>query len=252
MLRKRLQGLAATAAALALLLCASPAVADFQLIVNGGFEAGFGSWSRVDQLGSEGTFFLQSGSTSPVNFDPVPAPPGGLNAAMTDAQAGGSHVLYQDFVVPAGLPSAVLSFQLFIGNRGGSFVTPNTLDWSTPTLNQQVRVDILRGGTDPFSVSAADVLANAYQSRAGDPAVTGYTTVTLNITNLFVGRVGQTLRLRFAEADNLGPLQLGVDNVGLLATVPEPSSFLQAAVALGIAAPAWLYRRHLADATAPA
>src|SRR5215470_12306228 len=115
------------------------------LILNGGFESGFTSWNRVDQLGSDGTFFLQSGTSSPVSGDPVPLPPGGVSAAMTDAAGPGSHVLYQDFVVPA--ESASLSFSLFIGNRADRFVTPSTLDFSTPALNQQVRVDILRGGT---------------------------------------------------------------------------------------------------------
>jgi len=71
---------------------ARPARADFQLINNGGFEVGFAGWTRQDFLGSDGTFFLQTGSTSPINHDPVPAPPGGLTAAMTDAQAGVSHV----------------------------------------------------------------------------------------------------------------------------------------------------------------
>ena len=78
------------------------------------------NWTRADQLGSDGTFSLQAGTLSPVNGDPVPAPPGGTYAAMTDAQGPGSHVLYQDFVVSAS--SATLSFDLFIGNRADAFV----------------------------------------------------------------------------------------------------------------------------------
>src|SRR5215467_6229434 len=62
------------------------------LILNGGFESGFTSWTRVNQLGSEGAFFLQTGTLSPVNGDPVPAPPSGVFAAMTDALGPGSHV----------------------------------------------------------------------------------------------------------------------------------------------------------------
>jgi len=52
-------------------------------------------------VGSEGSFFSQSGSVSPINGDPVP-PPEGTKAAMTDAQGPGSHVLYQDFVATPG------------------------------------------------------------------------------------------------------------------------------------------------------
>src|SRR3954469_10274990 len=94
-------------------------VAHAVVIVNGGFESGFTGWTRADQLGSEGTFFLQTGTASPVNGDPVPAPPDGTFAAMTDAQGPGSHVLYQDFVVPVGVSTATLSFDWFVGNRAG-------------------------------------------------------------------------------------------------------------------------------------
>src|SRR5215471_5978250 len=137
-------------------LAAASSVHAIPVITNGGFEAGLTSWTKADQTGSEGTFFSQSGTVSPVNGDPVPAPPEGTMAAMTDAQGPGSHVLYQDFTATAG--SAALSFALFIGNRADRFVTPATLDFSTPALNQQARVDIVRAAADPFSVAGADVL----------------------------------------------------------------------------------------------
>ena len=196
------------------------------LILNGGFESGFTSWVRANQLGSEGTFSLQSGTVSPVNGNSVPSPPGGLNAAMTDAFGPGSHVLYQDFLVPA--EGALLSFSLFIGNRADRFATPATLDFSTPTLNQQARVDILRAGPDPFTVAAADILLNLYRTQVGDPLVSGYNTLNFDLTSLFSANVGQTLRLRFAETDNLSAFQFGVDNVQLetATTAPEPQSIL--------------------------
>jgi hypothetical protein len=194
-------------------------------IANGGFESGFTSWTIADQVGSDGTFFIQSGTSSPVNGFPVPAPPGGTNAAMTDAQGPGSHVLYQDFVVTPG--AATLSFALFIGNRADQFVTadPATvgLDFSTPALNQQARVDIMIAGTDPFSI--ADVLLNLYQTNPDDLLVSGYTLYTVDVSALFAAHVGETLRLRFAETDNLFIFQLGVDNVSIDPTnVPEPAS----------------------------
>ena len=152
----------------ATLVCAlsSPAMAG--LITNGGFESGFSSWTRTDQLGSEGTFALQTGTTSPVNGDPVPAPPGGTTAAMTDAQGPGSHVLSQSFTVSAPVLAAMLRFDVFVGNRAGMFVSPSTLDFSTPALNQQARVDILLGSAGAFSVLPADVLLNAFQTNPGD------------------------------------------------------------------------------------
>jgi len=41
--------------------------------------------------------------------------------------------------------------------------------------------------------------------------------------------VNRTLRLRFAEVDNVAPFQLGVDNVSLeTSAVPEPACFVTA------------------------
>jgi len=213
-----------TFAAAVLGLAAASSVHAVPVISNGGFEAGFASWTRADQTGSEGTFFLQSGTTSPVNGDAVPAPPQGTTAAMTDAQGPGSHVLYQDFLVPTA-DAATLSFALFIGNRADRFSTAASLDFSTPALNQQARVDIIRSTADPFSVAAADVFLNLYQTKPGDPLISGYNTITTDITALLAAHVGETVRLRFAEVDNLAPFQMGVDNVSINAA-PEPASTL--------------------------
>ncbi len=211
----------------------SPAVAG--LITNGGFESGFSSWTRSDQLGSDGTFALQTGTTSPVNGTAVPAPPGGATAAMTDAQGPGSHVMTQTFTLAAPVLSAMLAFDLFIGNRAGMFVSPSSLDFSTPALNQQARVDILVAGASPFSVAPADVLMNVFQTNPGDPAVSGYTHHSVNLTTFLNAHVGTPLTLRFAETDNVLTFQLGVDNVDIdvsAAAVPEPSSALLAGAAL--------------------
>src|SRR5262249_28226745 len=155
----------------------------------------------------------QSGTVSPVNSDPVPAPPQGTSAAMTDAPGPGSHVLYQDFVATA--DAAALSFALFIGNRASLFATPTpaSLDFSTAALNQQARVDILKNTGDPFSVADADVLLSLYQTKVGDPLISGYNTITTDISALLAAHVGESLRLRFAETDNVFTFQLGVDNV---------------------------------------
>jgi hypothetical protein len=227
---KRLGAFGIVVAATIVCLSAALPAAAAPILLNGGFEAGFVNWSRADQLGSDGTFFVQSGVNSPVNGDAVPASPGGLNAAMTDAQGPGSHVLYQDFLVNSA--SGTLSFDVFIGNRIGEFFTADAatvgLDFSTPALNQQARVDILRAGSDPFSVAASDVLLNLYQTGAGDPAVSGYTPFSIDVSAILAANMGQTLRLRFAEVDNVGPLQLGVDNVSFDSAnpVPEPASLV--------------------------
>jgi len=220
---------AATGAALLALAAVSPPAHAAAVISNGGFESGFASWTRADQAGGDGTFFLQAGTASPVNGDPVPAPRGGSTAAMSDGPGPGSHVLYQDFLAVAG--GATLSFDLFVGNRADRFATPASLDFAltsttgAQTLNQQARVDILRAGADPFSVAAADILLTLYRTQVGAPLVGGYGTIVSDIGAVLTAHDGELLRLRFAETDNLAPFQLGIDNVAINA-VPEPASIV--------------------------
>ena len=219
------------------------------VLVNGGFEAGFTGWVTADSLGSDGTFTLQNGTTSPINFDPVPAPPGGVSAVMSDGGGPGTHVLWQDFLVTSGGPQVMLSFDLFTGNRAQVFGTPNpaNLDFGINAANQQVRVDLLMGSADPFSVAAGDVLLNLYQSQPGDALVAGYTTYSFDISSVLNANLGNTLRIRFAETDNLAALQAGVDNVGITEVteaVPEPATV--AMVGIGFALLAGTLRRRRA------
>ena len=211
-------------------LVTAPAAMSAPTIVNGGFESGFVGWSIADQAGSTGSFFVQSGVSSPEMGDPVPAAPEGVNAAMSDAQGPGAHVLYQDFLAAAG--PALLSFELFIGNRDpiGTFNDPGTLDFTTAAINMQARVDILAQGADPFSVAPADILMTLYTTQPGDPLVSGYNTISADLTALLGAHVGETLRLRFAETDNFFQFQLGVDDVRF--NVPEPGSLGLAGLAL--------------------
>jgi hypothetical protein len=196
------------------------------IVLNGGFEAGLTSWTVADQPGGSGSWFSQTGVLSPVNGFAVPAPPEGLLAAMTDQGGPGSHVLYQDFVVPATVSAASFSFQAFIQNFNGAFVTPATLDYAAGP-NQQARVDIITTTADPFSVAGGDVLLNLFQTLVGDPATSGYSVVSSDLTAFLQAHLGQTLRLRFAEADNQFFFNFGVDDVVLDVTaVPEPATML--------------------------
>ena len=215
----------------AVLVCAGGAQARSELITNGGFESGFSGWVRTQQLGSGGMFHDQTGTSSPVNGLAVPAPPEGLHAAMTDAAAPGGYALYQDFVIPTGTTQATLRFSLFINNTAAAFSTPASLDWSTPALNQQGRVDIMTTAADPFSTGAADILQNLFQTTVGSPLVAGYNAFSLDVSALAAAHGGETLRLRFAETDNVNIFNFGVDGVSLDA-IPTPSAGL---IALSVA-----------------
>lgn len=231
-------------ATLAGVLCAP---AHGELIANGGFESGFSAWTRVDQIGSEGQFSLQTGTLSPLNLLTVPSPPEGSTAAMTDALGSGSHILYQDFVVP-NLVSAItiVRFSLFLNNGATDYFAPALLDFATPELNQQARVDILGVAADPFSVAVSDILQNLYQTNAGDPLVSGYNTISIDITSLLQAHQGQTLRLRFAEVDNVFNFNMGVDNISIEA-VPEPSTWMMTVGALAAMGALMRRRRRAAN-----
>jgi hypothetical protein len=131
-------------------------------------------------------------------------------------------VLHQDFVVPFTISVATLSFDLYVNNHASAFFSPAMLDFATPTLNQQFRVDIIRAAADPFSVAVGDVLMTVYQTQPGNPLSTPYIRITADLTALLAAHPGETLRLRFAEVDNINFLNVGVDNVSLV--VPEPAS----------------------------
>jgi len=219
-------------AALAATLAATPVHAA-SLLLNGGFEGGFANWTVANLFPDfgDGSFYLQSGTTSPQAFVTVPPPPEGSFAAMTDSFGPGAHVLYQDFVVPTGTTTGSLSFQYFLNNGADDFHIPNTLDWSTPVLNQRARVDILTAAAPIFSVAPADVLFFS-QTEPGDFLVEGYVTFLVDISGVLSANVGNTLRLRFSEVDNVGPFNLGIDAVSIVTNqqpptpIPEPASLL--------------------------
>ncbi|MGZ8184611.1 MAG: MYXO-CTERM sorting domain-containing protein [Methylobacter sp.] len=213
--------------------------AQANLINNGGFELGLAGWTTADQAGSAGTFSVQTGTSSPVNGFPVPAPPEGSIATMTDSEGPGSHVLYQDFVVPFSVGGASIAFSLFLNNGAGDFYNPGHLDFDSPNLNQQARVDIMSTAVDPFSVT---VLQNLFQTNPGDPPVSGYNPLLFDITGLLQAHQGETLRLRFAETDNVFFFNFGVDNVNLSTQVTEPSSLIMSFG--GLAGLAWQLRRR--------
>jgi hypothetical protein len=127
---------------------------------------------------------------------------------------------------------------------------PDTLDFGTPVLNQQARVDILRDGADPFSVAPADVLLSVFQTGVGDPLVSGYTHHSVDITALLNANLNTPLTLRFAETDNVNIFQFGVDNVVLEATA-VPDSLPPSMVFLVLLGLCWAgHREQLTQAKA--
>ena len=186
-------------------------------ITNGGFETGdFTGWTTADQSGGSGSWFVYSETSLPsescTNPGTAPqSPPQGTYAATTDQSGPGSHVLYQDITLEAGAKHT-LSFELYY-NSVGAFASPATLDY-TVTPNQQYRVDVMRPTASPFSVAPSDILEALYQTTTSSPGTLAPTTMTFDLSAF----AGQTVLLRFAEADNQGCFLAGVDNVQIAST----------------------------------
>ena len=222
------------------------------VIENGNFEAldlagekgNLIGWQTFAQANSHGQWIQQTGPSSPLSGVPVATPPEGQYAAMLDeadrvppvtdefgiayfngparqaSDYSGTHVLYQDFQLPANAGSLYMNNTDPLNPRG--YTDPNvtaSLDYTAggSNGNQQVRVDIM-DPTAPLTDVGSGVIANVFHTTPSTPLLFGYTTLSLDL-NAFRPLTGtRTLRLRIAEVNNLGKLIVGVDNVRVQTT----------------------------------
>lgn len=198
---------------------ASPLFAD-QLIANGTFEAGtLAGWTTTNA--GSGSWYDAMGTTSPISGRPTAGPASGTYYALTDQSGPGAHALAQTFTLTGG--NALLSFDMFVNNFDGGTFCGNGLSY-TSGVEECGRADILSAGATAFDTGSG-VVENLFQGSDTPIDISHpYTPYTFNLSGLVPG----TYQLRFAEADNQGTFNMGVDNVSLttLAATPEPSSFL--------------------------
>jgi hypothetical protein len=153
-------------------------------------------------------------TVSPDSNQVIAPPPQGAWAAVTDQTLPGYAILYQDLFLEPGY-THTLTFKLYYVNRHTAFVTPADLTTDS-VYNQQYRVDIIRPTASILSVSAADVLANLFQTRVGDPLRWGQ----LNHRQSYAVR-RHHCSFPFAAASN-SSFQRSVDDVALY-SVPNDS-----------------------------
>lgn len=170
--------------------------------INGGVNASsFSNWTLVNS--GSGSIFVVTGTT--VQGIPFFAPTDGQFAAATWQGGPGSHILYQDVTLPSG--DVKVEFDIAIHDFAGAFFTPASLSQNT-FPNEQARVDLINPSAAITDVGAG-VLANLYQTHAGDPTVMAYK----HVSAVVHGLGGQTVRLRLAEADNQSNFIMGVDHI---------------------------------------
>jgi MYXO-CTERM domain-containing protein len=222
-------GLMAGALAAAATLGAGGAHAR-ELLKNPGFETGdFTGWDVNQQLDSSGGLFVvaNNGGSTPVSGMPYDFnASGGSFFAVSDGDPG-SYVLSQFFRVGLHNGPPVISFQLFANNWGGA-VAANGRDLHT-IPNQNVEVDVLTQQADPLTNDPGDIVATLYGPGA-DPGLNPHQWSDYSFTlNLAPGQY----QLRFAETNNTGPLNMGVDNASVSVT-PEPASWAMMLAGVGL------------------
>lgn len=101
------------------------------------------------------------------------------------------------------------------------------------SANQHMRIDLLTADAPEFTTDAPYIDFNLFDGllaqSQNDPPV--WQNFMFDITPLIIP--GSTFRLRFAAVNNLFVLNMGVDNVSLIA-VPEPASTILVALAKSI------------------
>jgi hypothetical protein len=176
------------------------------------FESGtLANW-RIDQSGAGGWFSYSNGKTPPdpsrsdsnIPFD-VPDPPQGKFAAVTDTNGPGRRILFRDITLDGRYR---LHLTVFYVNFG-TFSTVTTSNRNTISDEQQYRIDLVSPSAPVDSMAKEHLLANIFQGQPNDPARLDPKEVTFDLSPW----AGQTIRLRFAAADNQGPLRAGVDNI---------------------------------------
>jgi hypothetical protein len=196
------------------------------LIINGNFETGtFAGWTTNVQSGSSGNLSIaqNNGGSSPISGHLYALNPSGGNSfAITDQTGPGSYSLIQSFTVAPGTTNVTVSFDLFANNYGAGVFNNGRNFSPVSTPNQNAEVDILLGGANPFTNNAADIVSILY----GPGADTGanphpWTSYGIDLGALAPG----VYQIRFAETDNAGFFNMGIDNVQVVSnnvSVPGP------------------------------
>ncbi len=200
-----------------------------ELITNGGFETGtLAGWSasssNVD-LGGWDTGWNVSTSAQLGGAYDISDPIGSYAAYESfDGTGPKTRTLMQSLVVPDNLSQAVLSF------------------WDS------YYVTTFHGGTLPRLVdvylSDGVVTDNVYHFESRDAYADTFALMSFDVTSFLQERVGDTVQLSFVTTIpeyGTGPGGFGLDNVSLVAQVPEPATL--ALLGLCLAALAYSCRR---------
>jgi uncharacterized repeat protein (TIGR01451 family) len=172
------------------------------LVVNGDFETGdFTGWGKQRTMVSD--FVINQGAyKSPYTGAPEPTF-SGRSSAVTTSTGTATQALVQDISIPANAACAVLSW----ADRIRNFAT------NYSNSNQQFRVEIR--DTDNR------VRAQVFGTAPGDPLLQEWTRRSVDLSAF----IGQKVRLAFVEANDLGLLNVHLDEIRLEVTTSASPVF---------------------------
>jgi len=209
-----------------MLALALVAHADVQQITNGGFESGLAGWTVASNAASGGSWFGDQFAFTPLTGSPTVGPASGSRYAVTDQFGPGINTISQAFVMAPGESELHLSFDMFMN------------DWADGigASGENMYVELLTNGGNPITGAGAFWISNLGTTLVVGGAPNPYVHYAYELPGL-VG--GITYQLAFRESDTVFPMNVGLDNVSLIAT-PEPGSI---ALLGGVLAIAGIFRR---------
>lgn len=224
---------------------AAPALSA-ELLINGNFETGtFAGWTNATLPSSRGNRSIDApGTNTPLGNLPTAANPlGGSFYAVSSQTGPGGYAMSQAFTLAANTGSAQLSFQMFNRNTN----TNTTINPAGITLlsgtNQHARVDILTAVASAFSTLPGDIVASLFLGADPGTGVQPWKNYSFDLLGLGL-TAGGSYQLRFAQVDNVGFFNQGVDNVSITTTaVPEPASWALMITGFGLVGAAARRRR---------
>ncbi len=207
-------------------LASAPAFAGTQLITNGGFETGdLTGWNTLGTASSDDLFYADNSGATPLNGFPTAGPDSGSWYAVSDMSGLVTpefSYLTQSVTIPVGTTDAVLSFAIFVNDVfGGSGTGGEVAIWAN--------------NANPLSATPLDVVYGPSDTAVSNGNPNPWLPQSFDITSQITA--GTTYEVGVLETDSTGPINVGVDNFSLVATVttaatPEPATLLPTAFLL--------------------
>ncbi len=207
--------------ALACAVALSASMSGAQLFTNGGFETGNSSgWlTATSVFGTNELDVLASGVTQTPDGDPsVGADSGNWYAAIDEFGSNNpdptlpteSLAVWQPIAIPnVGPQTDILSLNMFVyDGAGGSGLG--------------AEVDIWAAGANPVTDAPLFVVFGPFDTATSPGVPNPYVALSQDISAHVTP--GTNYLIGVFESDSFGPITVGIDNVSLVATAPEPGT----------------------------